>query len=226
MLSKKELFEKIADYDFRVIKDYLENGGDIEVYDRYGNSILSAFIESYYYHVYYSDPDDMQFLEEHYDDEEYHKHVNKYSKILLGDRPHLIKEQIDYLIRKGVTPNAVGWKEAKEEQEWAPRVETPLFHSVVNCDYCMTEYLLKNGADPRQKLFSDGDYDEVGYEDWLIEHLDIYIFNGDCGDAGTNDLEIAALLMHYGLDQWSGGMCIDVDKEKLTIHGHSSRFLY
>lgn len=33
MLSKKELFDKAADYDFDAIKEYLESGGDIEVYD-------------------------------------------------------------------------------------------------------------------------------------------------------------------------------------------------
>ena len=97
---------------------------------------------------------------------------------------------------------------------------------IYGSSYCMTEYLLKNGADPGQKLFTDGSYDEDGYEDWLLEHLDIYIFNGDRGDAGTNDLEIAALLMHYGLDQWPGGMCIDVDKENRTICGHSPRMMY
>ncbi len=226
MLSKKELFDKAADYDFDAIKEYLEGGGDIEVYDGGGNSLLSALLEAYYRHVYSSDPDEAKFLEEHDDDAEYHNHVNKYSKIPLEDRPHSIKEQVDYLMGKGITPNAVGWKEAEEDQEWAPCVETPLFHSVVNCDYCMTEYLLKNGADPGQKLFTDGSYDEDGYEDWLLEHLDIYIFNGDRGNAGTNDLEIAALLMHYGLDQWPGGMCIDVDKENRTICGHSPRMMY
>ena len=47
MLSKKELFDKAADYDFDAIKEYLESGGDIEVYDGGGNSLLSALLEAY-----------------------------------------------------------------------------------------------------------------------------------------------------------------------------------
>ena len=225
MLTKEELFEKAFAYDFDAVKEYLEEGGSIEVYDGSGNSLLSALLDGYYNHVYSSDPDEAQFIEEHDDDEEYHNHVNKYSKMPLEKRPHSIKGQIDYLMEKGISPNAVGWKEAEEHLEWAPCVETPLFHSVVHCDYCMTEYLLKKGADPGQKLFSDGSYEEDGYEDWLLDHLDLYIFDGDRGDAATNDLEIAALLMHYGLDQWPGGMCIDVDKENRTIHGHNPHFI-
>lgn len=226
MLSKEELFDRANQYNFDAIREYLESGGNTEVYDGGGRSLLTALLDAYYRLVYSSDPDEVQFLNEHEDDDEYYRHVNKYSRIPLEDRPHSIKEQIDYLMEKGITPNAVGWKEAEEDQEWDPCVETPLFHSVINCDYCMTEYLLKNGADPGQKLSSSGDYDEKGYDDWLLEHLDIYLFNGDRGDAASLDLEIAALLMHYGLDQWPGGYCIDVDKENRTIFAHSPRMMF
>lgn len=226
MLSKEELFDKADQYDFDTIREYLEGGGNIELYDGGGRSLLTALLDAYYRLVYSSCPDEAQFLNEHEDDDEYYRHVNKYSRMPLEDRPHSIKEQIDYLMAKGITPNAVGWKEAAEHQKWDPCVETPLFQSVVNCDYCMTEYLLKNGAEPGQKLSSSGDYDEKGYDDWLLEHLDIYIFNGDRGDAAALDLEIAALLMHCGLDQWSGGFCIDVDKENRSISAHSPHMWY
>ena len=226
MLSIKELFDKASAYDFDAVKDYLESGGDIEVYDGGGNSLLSALLEAYYRLVYFEDPDEAKFIEEHEDDEEYYNHVNKYSKMPLEERPHAIKEQIDYLMKKGISLNAVGWEEAEEDWEEPPSVETPLYHAVTASDYCMTEYLLKNGADPRLKLYSDAYYDKYGYTDCLLDFLDLYIVDGDRGDAATNDLEIAALLMHYGLDQWSGGMCIDVDKENRTICWHSPRMLY
>ena len=51
MLSKKELFDKAAEYDFDAIKEYLESDGDIAVYDGSGNSLLSALLEAYYRHV-------------------------------------------------------------------------------------------------------------------------------------------------------------------------------
>ena len=225
MLTKEQVLKKASAYDFAAVKEYIEQGGDIEVYDGDGRSLLSALLNAYYCLVFYSDPEEARFQEEHDDDEESHLHVNKYCRMPLEARPHRIKEQIDYLIGKGIGVNAVGWKEAEEHQEIAPAVETPLFHAVVHCDYCMTKYLLELGADPCQKLFSDGDYDIDGYEDWLIEHLDIYIFNGDRGPAADNELEIAALLMHYGLDKWRGGMCIDVDHETRTICGHNPHFI-
>ena len=221
MFTKEGIFRKAAAYDFDAVKEYLEQGGSPDIYDGSGRSLLTAVLAAYYEHVFYSDPDEVAFLKAHDDDDEYHQHVNKYCRMPLGERPHSIKKQIDYLMAKGIGVNAADWKEA----EGAPVVETPLFHSVVHCDYCMTEYLLKCGADPCQKLISDGDYDKIGYETWLPEHMDLCIFEGDRDDAGKNDLEIAALLMHYGLDKWGGGLCIDVDHKTRTIYGHSPHFI-
>ena len=226
MLTKEEVLDKAGWYDFDAVREYLEQGGDPEVYDGDGQSLLSLLLQAYYHFVFYEDPEETAFQEEHEDDEEFYRHLNKYCRMPLEERPHAMKEKVDYLIAKGIGVNAVGWKEAEEHwKSMGPCVKTPLFHSVVHCDYCMTKYLLENGADPGQKLFSDGDYDQVGYEDWLLDHLDIYLFNGRRGESGENILEIAALLMHYGLDQWPGGMCIDVDKEHRTIEGHGPRFI-
>ena len=219
MLTKEELFAKAAAYDFDAIRAYLESGGGIDIYDGYGKSLFAALLAGYYSCVYYSDPDETRFLKEHDEDEAYFCHVNKYSRMPLDKRPHAIKTEIDYLMVMGISLNAVGWKEAEAYQKDAPCVETPLFQAVVNCDYCMTEYLLEHGADPGQKLFTDGDYDDFGYEDWLPEHLDIYISSGDSGNAAKNDLEIVALLMRHGLDRWRGYTCIDVDPENRVIYG-------
>lgn len=221
MFTKEEIFRKAAAYDFDAVKEYLEQDGNPDIYDGSGRSLLTAVLAAYYEHVFYSDPEEVAFLKAHDDDDEYHRHVNKYCRMPLEERPHSIKKQIDYLMAKGIGVNAADWKEA----EGALIVETPLFHSVVHRDYCMTEYLLKCGADPCQKLISDGDYDKVGYETWLPEHLDLCIYEGDWDDAGKNDLEIAALLMHYGLDKWGGGLCIDVDHKTRTIYGHSPHFI-
>lgn len=220
LLKKNEVFEKADSYQFDFVQEYLEQGGNAEIYDEYGSSLLTALLDAYYRLVFNKDPDEAQFLAEHDDDDEYHQHVNKYCRMPLEERPHRIKEQIDYLMDKGIGVNAVDWEAATAKNPDDPCVETPLMQTVFHCDYCMAKYLLEKGADPGQKLFSHGSYDEVGYEDWLLEHMDIYLFNGDYGDAGNLDVEMVALLMHYGLDQWSGGYCIDVDKENRMIQGH------
>ena len=228
--ERNEVFEKADSYQFEAVKEYLEQGGDIEVYDKDGNSLLSALLNAYYRLVFYKDPDEAKLQEEHEDDDEYFQHVNKYCRMPLEERPHKIKEQIDYLMSKGIGPNAVGWEEAtenaKQYQYDSPCVKTPLMHAVIHCDYCMVQYLLEKGADPGQKLFSDGNYDEDGYEDWLLDHLDYYLFDGHRGDSGNLIVEIAALLMHNGLDQWDGGLCFDVDKVNRTICGHGFKPLF
>lgn len=226
MLSKEDVLEKANGYDFEAVREYIEQGGNTEIYDGSGNSLLSALLAGYYWKIFANDSDELKFHEEHEDDEESDTHVCRYCRMPLEDRPQPIKEQVDYLVGKGISVNAVGWKEAEKYQEYAPAVQTPLFHSVVYCDYCMTKYLLELGADPGQKLFSDGDYDLDGYEDWLLDHMDYYIMDGHRGDAMELDIEIAALLMHYGLDQWDGGYCIDVDKENRTIQGHGPVMMF
>ena len=227
MLTSEEVLKKASLYDFEAVKDYLEAGGNKEVYDGTGRSLLTNLLEGYYLLVYREDPVEAQIVTGHEDDDDFWDcHVHRLSRVPLDERPHKIKEQIEYLLSKGIGINAVGWEEAKAYQgEW-PCVETPLFQAVVYHDYCMTEYLLKHGADPGQKLYSDGSYDRDGYEDWLLDEMDICILNGDRGDAGDNDVEIAALLMHYGLDQWGGGVCIHVDRKTRTITGHEPKYKF
>lgn len=220
MFTKEEVFRQAAAYDFDAVKEYLEQGGNPNIYDGSGSSLLTAILAAYYKHVFYSDPEEVTFLKAHDDDDEYHRHVNKYCKMPLEERPHAIKEQVEYMISKGISVNAVGWKEAEEDQKYNVGVDTPLYHSVMNIDYCMTKYLLEHGADPAQKLSNEENYKDIDYEDWLLEHMDIQILNGDSGEARDLELEITALLMHYGLDQWEGGVCIDVDKVNRTIRGH------
>ena len=217
MLSADAVFKEANNYDFDAVRDYLESGGEKDVYDVCGNSLLSALLSGYYTRVFDNDPEEIRFYAEHDNDDAFFTHVFRYCRMPLEDRPHPIGKQIEYLLEKGISLNAVSWEEAEKKQKFAPCVETPLMHAVEHRDLCMAEFLLKNGADPAQKLFSDGKYDRIGYEDWLVEHMDVLIMNGDKGDSRMLDLEITSLLMHYGPEQWEGGMCIEVDRENRRI---------
>ena len=48
MLPKKELFDRANQYDFDAIREYLESGGNIEVYDGGGKSLLTALPSTEY----------------------------------------------------------------------------------------------------------------------------------------------------------------------------------
>ena len=218
MHSGEEALKKAHEYDFDVVREYLEQGGDPEVYDNWGNSLLSALLSGYYDKVFENDPDELRFYCEHDNDEEFCTHVFKYCRMPLEERPHPIREQSEWLIKKGIGVNAVNWEAARGEDGIARSVESPLLHAVEHRDYCMIKFLLENGADPAQRLFAEDPWDP-GYEDYLIEDMDVRIMNGDRGDSMMLDLEIASLLMQYGLDQWEGGQCIEVDKKNRRIRG-------
>ena len=134
----------------------------------------------------------------------------------MEERPHPIKEQVEYLLSKGIGVDDVGWKEASEHQKHCPCVESPLMQAVCFRDYWMVKFLLEAGADPEIRLFTE-EWEWYGYEKWLYDDLDLAIYNGAIGEARQNALEILALLLHYGSNQWPGDMCITVDKEKRTI---------
>lgn len=207
--------------------DSLERGIDLSMYipkdQPYvtkGNWSVAFSMEefSYYDQVFENDPDEFRFYCEHDNDEEFCTHVFKYCRMPLEERPHPIREQAEWLIQKGISVNAVNWEAARGEDGIARSVESPLLHAVEHRDYCMIKFLLENGADPAQRLFAEDPWDP-GYEDYLIEDMDVRIMNGDRGDSMMLDLEIASLLMQYGLDQWEGGQCIEVDKKNRRIRG-------
>ena len=200
-MTRDEVLKRAEAYDYDAVRAYLEQGGNPEIYDREGASLLAVLLRGYYDSVFYSDPEEAAFLREHGEgDGELYRHVNPLCRVPLDKRPYGIRDKIDDLLARGIGINAVGWKEAEEEygpgDAW---VETPLFHAVVHCDYCMTEYLLEKGADPWQRLFSEGNYDEQEHEYWLLEHMDYYEDIGYCGEAGDNIRDMKALLNRYGL---------------------------
>ena len=217
MLSENKVLDAAANYDFAAVQAYLEQGGRTDIYDGYGSSLLTSLLKGYYRCAFYIGPDGKQIDIE----ADENKNAIYDSWAPLEQRPHPIKKQIDYLISKGIGINNIGWEEAKQHQHSDSdyEVDTPLYYTVVNRDYCMTKYLLDLGADPDIKFsFEDERFDS---DYWLLEDLDIAILNGDREEAMENDLRIAALLMRYGNGQWPGGHCIDVDQESRTIRGHS-----
>ena len=215
MMTREEVFERAKEYDFDAVKTYLEQGGNPLIFDGAGSSLIALLLWGYYKNVYTNNPDDIR-LEKDCEDEMkrtgfigfFDIDITKYCKVPPEERPHSIIDEIEYLIEKGISLNAFGLEEAKAHQGSEIIVETPLFHAVMNRDYGMTKYLLEHGADPRIQICPNSDY--LNDRDfWLLEDLDQALYRGDRGAAAINDAEMAALLMHYGLDQWPGGFCID-----------------
>lgn len=46
LLKKDEVFEKANSYQFDCVKEYLEQGGNAEIYDEYGSSLLTALLDA------------------------------------------------------------------------------------------------------------------------------------------------------------------------------------
>ncbi len=215
MMTKEEVFEHAKEYDFDAVKEYLEEGGNPLVFNGAGASLIALLLCGYYRNEYTNNPDDIR-KEKEYEDEIkrtgyigfFDIDIAKNCKIPPEERPHSIIDEIEYLIEKGISLNAVGWEEAKAHQGSEIIVETPLYYAVVYRDYGMTKYLLEHGADPRIQICPNSDYTN-DRDFWLLEDLDLALYRGDRGAAAINDAEIAALLMDYGLDQWPGGFCID-----------------
>lgn len=223
MYSAVEILRLAGEYHFDEVREYLEAGGNREVYDGYGNSLLSLIIKGYYAHE-YLDPDEAALYKKEEEEARLHSNVDRYSRVPLDERPHRIKEQIEYLLDKGIGINSVGWQEASRYWKDSPMVETPLLWAVVYMDYGMVKYLLEKGADPGVRMFSDEDYSVYdGQEYWLMDHLAYYLLDDFIGDAAVNIVDIMALLMHHGLEQWSGLFDIDVDHERriISIPGYS-----
>lgn len=102
-------------------------------------------------------------------------------------------------------------------------VDTPLSVAVCDEDYYLTKFLLEHGANPKVWLFSER-HPWENYEDWLIEHMDVKMMDSK-GEQFENELHIAAILAHYGLDDFNG-ICISIDKKNRTINGHSPQWKY
>ena len=88
-----------------------------------GSSLIALLLCGYYRNEYTNNPDDIR-KEKEYEDEIkrtgyigfFDIDIAKNCKIPPEERPHSIIDEIEYLIEKGISLNAVGWEEAKAHQ--------------------------------------------------------------------------------------------------------------
>ena len=213
------IFKAAYNLDFEAIREYLENGGEINICNENGSSLLACYILRYLDEADPPSEAEQQLLDAHPENEYefWDFYVYERQKTPLEKRSSGIFNQLELLFSYGADPNL-----CKIVDE---ATETALMHAVCMRDYYLTEYLLKKGADPGVRLFTPHEWDEADKEYWLMDELDIDIMNGDRGELAELDLSIAQLLWEHGLKDW-GGYCIDIDKEKGVIGGHPLRVKY
>lgn len=193
------IFEESKNYNFDEVKKYILDGGDINVCNEEGHSILTCFINGYYRFGEFLTPEEERLLKEHEDDDEYTSaFLPAVLKTPLNERKNDIFNQIEYLFNHRADPNLCimvdGW------------TETALMNAVSHLDFYLVKYLLEHGADPGVWLFDDHKFiDKEDKEYWLIEEMDYAIFSGDArGECEKLVRDIAGLLKEYGLQNWSG----------------------
>ncbi len=218
MMGEHAIFKAAINYNYEAIRAFVAGGGDLNICNDRGHSLLACFVEGYYYYE-DEDPEELALWDLH-DEGDYDfwdEYVHKYQRTPLEDRPSNILEKLEYLFAHGVDPNLCIMVNGS--------TETALMHSVCRHDYYMTKYLLEHGADPGVRLFPKPDYETRDREYWLMDELDVSIMNGDKGDRANLTLNVAHLLWEYGLRDW-GGYCIDIDKNVGVIGGHHLRPLF
>ena len=212
------VFKAAKGYSFNKIKEYLEAGGDINICDSDGISILTYFIEAYLNHEHNDEEERKEELfgsHDEYDYDFWDSYIYDYQITPLGKRKYRILQELDYLLAKGVDPNLCEIVDGD--------AETPLYVTVcVFKDYYLTKYLLEHGADPGVWLFDENESPRDKPEDFLIEHMDVEILHGAKGRQAENVVAIAQLLWEYGLKGWTG-FCIDVEPENGVKGFHSIR---
>ena len=189
---------------FVKIKDYVENGGDINSFyeDR---AMLYEFLEEYYQLVVY-DP------KVEYDDAYYAEEL----WLPLEKRPNKIFDQMRWLIEHGADLNAGG--------EWLP-----LMPPVANLDYAMTEFLLANGANAKYDSNEDGDI-PYGCGNYYIDDLDVTLLNYSFEPNAKKEvfdqaLKIATLFAKYGVTDVHTH-CISIDGESRTVSVTQAKVKY
>ncbi len=191
-------------HNFEQIKAYVLSGGDINICDEDGSSLLTDFVSSYLEKL---TPEEDEACSKHpeYDYAFWDYFVPEYLFIPLEQRESGIKEKLDFFFEHGADPNLCVMVDGA--------TETALSCAVTDQDYYLTKYLLEHGADPAIHLFEDTTVESIdGKEYWLMDHLDFYIMDGDKGKQAQIVLAIAQLLWEYGLKNWRG-YCIDIDPE-------------
>ena len=213
---QENIFEQAANYDFDAIKEYFESGHSINICDESGSSLFAAFIDGYSRHG--DNEDELEKLKEHdLNDKFWYHYLTEKQKTPLQERNGgKIVEQLDWFLQHGADINLNDLTKSGD-------VETPLSFAIRDEDFYLAEYLLEHGADPKVWL-SDERFPWEEHEDYLIEHMDVMMFDSS-GERFENELRIAALLAHYGLDDFFG-YCLSIDRENRTINGHKPNLMY
>lgn len=211
------IFEAARDYEFDVIKAYLEGGGELNICDDKGVSLFARFVEGYLMKVYEEEVKEKAELYHAHNECDYDfwdSHVYDFQVTPLEERKYKIKEELEYLIEKGADLNLCKIVDGM--------TDTPLSYAVCEYqDYYLTKFLLEHGANPGVWLFDESEraIRPMNQEHFLIEHMDVLLMERR-GEAAETCLAIAQLLWKYGLQDWLGGFCIDIDPEKGVVGGH------
>lgn len=209
-------------HNFEQIKQYVLSGGDINILNEEGHSLLTCFVRSILPE--YTAEEDEECDKHPEDDHDFwYSFVPQFllTPLALREDPlhekMSLQEELDFFFAHGADPNLCHMVNGM--------AETPLMWAVVNQDYYLTKYLLEHGSDPAIRLFEDYTAPFDSKEYWLMDHLDIQIMDGDKGARAQADLAIAQLLWEHGLNDW-GGYCIDIDPDKGVVGGHTMKLQF
>ena len=207
-MLNNDVFKAAQNYKFDEIVTYKESGGNLNICNENGYSLLEEFLKAYYE---YGDlPSDkeialMDIYPNEFDDF-WCSYIFKNQKKPLKERQSGIINQLDWFFGCGTDVNLCQFFEGM--------TMTPLAIAVREEDYFLTEYLLQHGADPKVWLFEEEKL-ESDYGFWLMEHIDVLLTEVR-GERKANCIDIARLLAFYGLEDFNG-ICFGVDKETRTI---------
>ena len=218
-MKYQTIFDAACACDFPYIEEYVRNGGDLNICDSSGKSVLAHFVYGYLRFDHSCSEQEILLWDEHEDDDD-DEYLLSFvpAKLMmpLSERNDGICEQLTFFMDQGANVNLCVMNDGV--------VDTPLLHSVEFSDYYLAEYLLEQGADPGQRITDDGDLVD-GKDYYLLEELDIAIMNGARGDYVECALKIAALLYRYGLTDWCGH-CLEFDPENHRVFCHGLRLMY
>ena len=193
-----DIFEAARQYNFGKLQEYIRQGGNVNVCDENGYSLLNCFVRGYVE------------AEGLFDD---HECMVRGTPLEKRTRP--IERELNFLFTCGADPNLCRMVNGE--------TETALRAAVCAGDYYLTEYLLRQGANPEVRLFEETS--EYSAEYWLLEEMDTWIMD----DANEREAEMAAgiaqLLWEYGLKTWSG-FCIDMSPDCGVVDIHSINTRY
>lgn len=202
-----EIFNIARTLDLAKLCRYAQAGGDVNVLDDSGESLLTVLLCAYEEAAAETlTPEEAAAVEqaEQNDDEAFWDgFLCREATLPLAERSLPILQTLDTLFAYGADANASRMTDGMRT--------TPLFHSVTMLDLPMTEYLLQKGADPALQLHSDA-YLFNGRDMWLMEHLDIHLMDRATGSRAGQILRMAEALRLSGLTGWSG-YCLYSDPE-------------